>query len=94
MRWSDLRVELGGEERGAVADARGLLHVVRDDHDREPALELAHQLLDPRGGDRIERAARLVHQHDLGLDGDRARDAQALLLTTGQTERASCAADP
>src|SRR5215211_1669267 len=27
-------VELDREERGAVRDARGLLHVVRDDHDR------------------------------------------------------------
>src|SRR5438094_405117 len=58
-------VEPGGEERGAIADARGLLHVVRDDHDREPRLQRPHQLLDPRGRDRVERAARLVHQHDL-----------------------------
>src|SRR3569623_647486 len=80
-------VELRGEERGAVARACRLLHVVRHDHDRVLLLELAHQLLDPRGRDRIERAARLVHQHDLGLDRDRAGDAQALLLAARHAER-------
>ncbi|HTR55318.1 MAG TPA: hypothetical protein VMJ10_31785 [Kofleriaceae bacterium] len=43
-----LLVELCGEERGAIAAARGRLHVVRDDHDRERLLELAHQVLDAR----------------------------------------------
>ena len=81
-------VDLGGEERGAVGRARGLLHVVGDDHDRELALELLHEVLDARGGDRVERRARLVHEHDVGLDRDRARDAQALLLAAGQREAA------
>ena len=47
------------------------------------------KLLDLRGGDRIERGARLVHQDHLGLDGDRARDAEALLLAARQ-RRARC----
>ena len=83
-----LVVDLGGEERGAVGDARGLLHVVRDDDDREVALELLHEVLDARGRDRVERRARLVHQHDVGLDRERTGDAQALLLTTRQREAA------
>jgi hypothetical protein len=35
--------------------ARGLLHVVRDDHDRVAAAQLVDQLLDLGGRDRIER---------------------------------------
>src|SRR5947209_17246508 len=53
---------LGRVERGAVADARRLLHVVGHDHDRELVLHLPHQLFDAGGGDRIESRARLVHQ--------------------------------
>ncbi len=73
--------QLAGEhERRRVGDARGLLHVVRDDDDRVALLELLDQLLDLQRRDRVERRARLVHQDHLGLDGDRARDAEALLL--------------
>jgi hypothetical protein len=50
------------------------------------AAQFVHQLLDLRGGDRVERRARLVHQDHLGIDRDRARDAQALLLAAGQAE--------
>ena len=35
----------------------------------------------------IERAGRLVHEDDLGLDGERAREAEALLLADGKRER-------
>src|SRR5688572_21013002 len=72
------------EERGALRNACRLLHGVRHDHDREVLLQLLHELLDAGGGDGIERRARLVHQNDLRIDGDRARDAQALLLAAGQ----------
>src|SRR6266508_4113531 len=51
-------------------------------------LQLEHQLRDARGGDRVEGRAGLVHQQHVGLDGDRARDAEALLLPAGQAERA------
>src|SRR5256885_15040058 len=43
------------EERRHVRNAGRLLHVVRDDHDRVPRLELVDELLDALGGDRIER---------------------------------------
>src|SRR4051794_24206547 len=79
-----LGVDLGGEERRAIADPGGLLHVVGDDEDRVLALELLHQVLDAGGGDGIEGRARLVHEHDLGLDGDGPGDAEPLLLATGQ----------
>ena len=72
------------QERAQVRDPRRLLHVVRDDHDRDPVLELAHELLDPLRGDRVERRRRLVHEQDLGLDGERPRDAEPLLLAARQ----------
>src|SRR3954463_14357125 len=79
--------ELAAEhERGLVGHARRLLHVVGDDHDRVVALELGDQLLDLERRHRIERRARLVHQDHLGLDGDRARDAQPLLLAAGEAD--------
>src|SRR6185436_13132248 len=73
-------------EGGEIGDARRLLHVVGDDHDRVVLFELVDQLLDLGGGDRVERRARLVEQYDLGLDRDRARDTQPLLLPTGEAE--------
>src|SRR5215210_1933116 len=78
-----VRPQVDGEERGAVRDAGRLLHVVRDDHDREVLLELEHELLDAAGRDRVERRARLVHEDHVGLDGERPRDAEALLLAAG-----------
>jgi hypothetical protein len=82
-----LGVDLGGEERRVVADPGRLLHVVRDDHDGV-ARQFVHQVLDLRGGDRVQRGARLVHQDHVGLDGDRAGDAQPLLLAAGQGQPA------
>ncbi|OEI67459.1 Uncharacterized protein Cus16_2894 [Curtobacterium sp. ER1/6] len=72
------------EEGGLVADARRLLHVVRDDDDREVLLELLDQVLDGERRDRVERGARLVHEQDVRLHRDRAGDAETLLLTAGQ----------
>src|SRR3954453_13368260 len=79
--------ELAGEhERGLVRHARGLLHVVGDDHDRVALLELEHELLDLQRGDRIQGRGGLVHDDHLGFDRDRAGDAQALLLTSGEPD--------
>src|SRR5207245_5101823 len=72
------------EESRRVGHAPRLLHVVRDDDDGQVALELEDQLLDARGGDRIERGARLVHQEHFRLHGQRAGDAEALLLAPRQ----------
>ena len=49
-------------------------------------LQLGHQLLDLERGDRVEGRAGLVHQDDLGLDGDGAGDAEPLLLAAGKGE--------
>src|SRR4051812_15847852 len=72
------------QERREVGDARGLLHVVGDDDDRHPVLELVDELLDLQRGHRVQRRARLVHQDHLGVDRERARDAQPLLLAARQ----------
>src|SRR5947209_18327345 len=65
-------------EHGGIRDARGLLHVVGDDHDRVALLELVDQLLDLERSHWIERRSWLVHQDHLGLDRHRALDAQPL----------------
>src|SRR3954470_23782268 len=73
-------------ERRRVRHARGLLHVVRDDDDRVALLELLDQVLDLERRDRVEGRAGLVHEDHVGLDGDRPRDAQALLLAAREAD--------
>ncbi len=73
-------------EDGGIGDPRRLLHVVGDDHDRHPLLQLADQLLDPQRRDRVERRAGLIHQQHLGVDRERAGDAKALLLSAGEPD--------
>src|SRR3984893_13997347 len=72
------------EECGLVADAGGLLHVMSHDHDGEVELQFGDQVLNRQGGDGIEGRAGLVHQQHVGLHGDRAGDAEALLLAAGK----------
>src|SRR5262249_29782904 len=74
------------EEAGALRDARRLLHAVGDDDDGEGVTKLADEILELGGGDRVEGACWLVHQDHLGFDGERARDAEALLLAAGEAE--------
>jgi len=78
---------LDAEERGHVGDACCLLHVVRDDRDRVLALERVDEVLDPGRGDRVERGCGLVHQDHVRFDRQRTRDAEALLLAAGESER-------
>src|SRR6266853_4831774 len=68
--------------RRRVGNARRLLHVVRDDHDRIVVLQLVHEFLDASGGNRVESRGRLVQEQHLVFDGDSARDAHPLLLAT------------
>src|ERR1039458_7170274 len=70
LRGTDLDELAAEHECGAIGHARGLLHVVRDDHDRHALLELGDQLLDLQRGDRVERRAGLVHQDHLGVHGE------------------------
>ncbi len=75
-------------ESREIRHACGLLHVVGDDDDRVVRLEFVDQFLDARRGDRVEGRAGLVEQDDLGLDGDGAGDAQALLLAARKAHAA------
>ena len=59
---------------------------MRDDHDRKILLQLQGEILDLRGGDRVECGGRLIHEQDIRLDGQCTGDAETLLLSTGQTE--------
>ena len=77
-------------EGGEVAGARRLLHVVRDDGHGAAIFQLEHQLFDFRGGHGIERRAGLVEQQNFRVDGQRARDAQALLLAAGRAKADFC----
>src|SRR5713226_5838348 len=67
-------------ESSEVGDARGLLHVVRDDYDRVVARQLHHEVLDLQGGYGIERGAGLVHEDHLRAHGQAPRDHEPLLL--------------
>src|SRR5438128_2105314 len=83
---ADLHEVAQVEESRALRDARGLLHVVRDDDDREGFAKIGDQVFDLCGGDRIERARGLVHENDFRLDGESACDAQALLLSAREAK--------
>ena len=72
------------QERGEIADARGLLHVVRDDGDGAQIFQLNQELFDLGGADGIERGARFVEEQNFRFNRQRASNAQALLLTTGK----------
>src|ERR1035438_2255844 len=72
------------QERAVVRDASGLLHVVRHDDDRDALLQFGHQSFDLQRRDRVQCRRRLVHQEDLGVHSEGARDAESLLLTTGE----------
>ena len=64
------------------------------DHDRgqaELAVQLAKIVAQRIAGEGIERAERLVHQHDARLCGERARHADALALAAGEFMRQAVA---
>src|ERR1700722_11449770 len=71
-------------ERGDVRDAGGLLEIVGDDGNTVFLTQTLQGLLDPQCRDRIERRGGLVEQDHFRLQGDGARDTQALLLTAGE----------
>src|SRR3990170_2908236 len=72
------------EEGGALRYARRLLHGMGDDDNAVILLQLLHQRLDARRGDRIERRAGLVHEDHLRVHGDGAGNTEPLLLAAGK----------
>src|SRR5688572_8782186 len=73
------------EEGGEIRNAGRLLHIMGDDDNREVLFKRMDEVLDLGRGDRVECGGGLIHEKDLGLDGDGARDAQPLLLAAGQS---------
>ena len=72
------------EERRGVGDPAGLLQRVRHEGDRVAGFQVVDQVVEAVGRGRVERFARFVDQHDIRLQGQRAGDAEALLLTGRQ----------
>ena len=77
------------QDRDAVAELDRLVDVVRDEDHGLPHLLLQAQelVLKPRAHDRVDRAERLVHQHQRRVRGERAREADALALAAGELRR-------
>src|SRR6516162_8077176 len=71
------------EERCGVRNARCLLHIVRDDHDRVDLLQLEYEVFKGCRCPRIEGRRRLVHQNHIWVGGGCAGDAQPLRLPAG-----------
>ena len=72
-------------EKYAVGDLAGKAHLVRDDDHRHARVcQLLHDLQHLADHLRVERARRLVEEHDLGLHCQRADDGNTLLLPAGE----------
>ncbi len=82
------------EDHHLVREDEGLVDVVGDEDDRLAQLALQPVQLDLQVGpdDRVDGPERLVHQQDVGVAGQRAGNADALLLPT--RELAGIAAGP
>jgi len=72
------------EEARLLCHAGGLLHVVSHNHDGVLRLQLKDQIFDLGGGDRVQSRGGLIHQQHFRVHGQRARNAQALLLSAGE----------
>ena len=70
----------------AVGEQHRLVEIVGDEQDGlfGAGMDLQQLALQRLARLRIERAERLVHQQHLGIDGERAGDADALLHAAGE----------
>ena len=77
------------EDCDLVADLDRLVDVVRDEDDGLANLPLQAQelVLQPRTHDRVDRAERLVHQHQGRVRCEGAREPDALALPAGELRR-------
>ena len=78
-----------GEHDDAVGQLDGLGHVVGDEHDGPPRLQPDPLQMLPQRARRhgVEVREGLVHEQHVRLHGERPRDADALLLATGELGR-------
>ena len=75
------------DERQSIAQRFSLRHRVGGEDDRAPELsdhDLSDEATESQRRDRIERAGRLVHEHDRGLVEQASRDRQGLALAGRQ----------
>ena len=81
------------EDGDEVAHLDGLVDVVGHEEDRlgELLLEAQELVLEAIADDRVDRAERLVHEHDRRVDGERPGDADALALAARQLAREAVA---
>ena len=81
------------QDRDAIAHLDRLVDVVGDEHDRLLHFLLQAQELVLQAGavDRVDRAERLVHQHQRRVGRERARHADALALAARQLRRVAAA---
>ena len=81
------------EDRDPVAHLDRLVDVVGDEEDRllDLGLEAQELVLEPLAVDRVDRAEGLVHQHHAGIGGQRAGDADPLLLAARELRRVAVA---
>src|SRR5690606_41389719 len=80
--------QASGEEKGRlVGDPGRLLQVMGDDDDGELLFKRENEILNPAGGDGVQRRARLIHQQHLGAYRQRPRDAEALLMPDRKSTR-------
>lgn len=78
-----------GHQKNLVGKIHRLVDVMGDHEGGLAGLQrhTPHLVLQRAAGQRVERRERLVHQHDLRRDRQRARDADALLHAAGQFRR-------
>src|SRR4051812_35902354 len=77
------------QDRDVLRDPAGGHDVVRD-HDVGAAVllvDLLDQLAQERGANRVEAGVRLVEEHDLGVEHERASEARPLAHAAGQLVR-------
>lgn len=59
---------------------------MRHDDNSVLLFKVQHQLFDLCRGNGVERRARLIHQQNFRFNRQRARDTEALLLATGESQ--------
>ena len=82
--------ELAASHHGdPIAEPQRLVHVMGDEDDGllRLGLDAADFALQRLAGRRVERAEGLVHEHDVRVGRERARDADALLLAARELVR-------
>ena len=77
-------------DRHPVAEALGLVHEVRDQHDRRATVaDRLDELPGDVTGARVEPGGHLVEKHDLGLADEGQGDEQPLPLPAGEARKRS-----